>query len=928
MVMAFNPNKTAQGSNDFDTSFMEIEIEAIDHSNVQYAQAYALITNAKKIKYKDIVWITNNSNSNFQYNVTVPIAEEGEYRIYLHGMNHTGSGNPYCDIVLPSGVTTDGSTTLREYWKRKADYPQMRDLGTAWFKKGNHKFMIRATAGARLGNIILKKVRRLKGNTKGEGVLVCKNWQFSDNDIEQNLNSGTVDLENLNFDIRNGGFLDENSPTGWIFDWRDSINIFAGRRLGDVEQIFGGYITELNPNKEKTIITLGIVDRLLDSTLIEVVEEIIVGGHVPDTDVSSVHCSNVYEAIKFCMDTFETPINYDTLTTYIKNRPKISSNWSYNSFNSKVFKDAVTKDAKILADELKKYNKTVDKLEKAAEKAKKKWDDWYNKKSKAIDSKYVKALKTIDNSFSKTQKAINKKYAKSLKAAKSASAKAAIQTTKKKEMDARVNEPKKAKKAPIEAKKKAEKEPFDEKRKAEKKTIETNLKLNLNKAEKEYVNKVMKDSKYTKWIQAAWKSATFNSSKKNYLELTNAVHKGIQQSIIVWENSFESNPKKNIVINKTYGILEFDYGMMSQYDDGKPFVGTLKLEYQKKGNTKNYIAFIDFTGNVWDSAPGAEVLGLGVVTPQIQLGTLKSFQFDVHTNLWKIREAIGLGDTENTEYILKRLSFVNTFVPNANKTDKEDHEYDPEKDPYARKMLFGDFKIRGGDIVIPLQIKSSGKYALNIMRDLLIDANMALKAIPGKSRRDDILYIEDRNSKVETHELVEGDNIIGKLDDIKYSPNGNVINHTTKIYTNSDGKEIAVYAADIDSIYHYGTTNNHEVLSKDIHSIDMATYYARNSLSPEIPPWSYSVDVKGVSQYMNGRLITAKITESYLSSLREIKSVQRTFNNKHAPMLYTSLGLDDVALEFRTDIGRIRKLVDNMNTKRSSGATVPDAVDI
>jgi len=917
MKPIYNYHNINKRSTDINSSYSRVEIEAVDHNNVVWSKKSNL-SGCKDVSHWGEPFATGTGNKDFSYDMTVHIKEDGEYRLYFRGRTNykNSNNNPlYSDLYFPKEINTD---TIRVFWESYARVPQRKDLGTFYIKKGTYVFKCIGSAESMTGNITFHKIRRYEGDTNNNGLLTFDTWNFSENDI-QNTNSGSIELFSINQKEEFGGFIDKNSPSGFIFNYRDSINIYASENLNDLEKkpVFGGYITEITPTKDRDKIKLGFMDRWFDTTTRSIPHETIVGGDTPDYSKNTVYCNDKYEAMMFVLDNMEYPIDYTNLISYIESMPPTESDWNFDLDNPELA-NKISVDVKTLNSQLAILEKQKVKLDEQVKTKKDKVEATYKAAIKKIDNDFKYDLKLIDNEYAPKLSKVDKDYAKELKACKTAVCKTNVQIKKDKAKEP-ILAAKKKKKQPIEDKKAKKKEPHSETKKKSNKEIDQWKLKQIALLELAFAQKVSKTNSNFLWVMGVYKRP-IAGSKSKYLELQNYPMKNVVQKALIWKKDYEPPGKQNIKITAQQPVFEFDYGMAQDYMVDKPFMGHLQVGYSLTPDGTVFNGYISFTGTKYDSSSGLNDIVLGAVTPVIELNSFKKFQFDLQGQLYRLR-----GDSKDTIYYLRSISFINYFVKGSD-TDLTD--YDKEKDGNARKILINNLKLRSGEINLPTTLKSSGEYPLKVLRELAKDTNLTLNIIPSTTRSLDTLVLENKRTKVETTVIREGDNLIGGIDDIKYSPNGVIINTSNKVYTNSNDHEIYTSRVDMDSIHHYGTLESYEVLPKEITGINQALYLAGTDLKPDEPPLIFPATIKGIPSLKVGRLITTDLTEDYLSDLKEITSIDRSFNRNDSPMLQTELGLDGEIGEYKVDINKIRAKIEELSKLRTSGAEIPDEIDI
>lgn len=105
--------------------------------------------------------------------------------------------------------------------------------------------------------------------------------------------------------------------SGLVFDYRDEINLYVKDTNGELEQVFGGYISTATVDDDLTKMTLECADRLIDFDRRYCLSEIYMNGYTnkqDKTDYSSrgdylKHYNNYSDSLKFLINNVELYLN-------------------------------------------------------------------------------------------------------------------------------------------------------------------------------------------------------------------------------------------------------------------------------------------------------------------------------------------------------------------------------------------------------------------------------------------------------------------------------------------------------------------------------------------------------------------------------------------------------------------------------------------
>lgn len=141
--------------------------------------------------------------------------------------------------------------------------------------------------------------------------------------------------------------------SGFVFDYRDEINLYVYNTNNIEEQVFGGYISTCTVNDDLTVLSLECADRMIDLDRRYCLSEIDLKGHIANKNLDYINALDFYknyknysDAINFLLLNAEIPFknniklgksivkrNEHKLATYGKSsyKPKNPKNMNFTS---------------------------------------------------------------------------------------------------------------------------------------------------------------------------------------------------------------------------------------------------------------------------------------------------------------------------------------------------------------------------------------------------------------------------------------------------------------------------------------------------------------------------------------------------------------------------------------------------------------------
>lgn len=283
-------------------------------------------TNSKKTSWKSwTCYQSSDAKNDMVFTVEYNVTDFGEYRVdFLYEQSNHIYGGKKSDKTKDTGADLTGdilikspTQTIREedvlfdgennVIKRKSFYNQLN--------KGKHIITISAPRNVYFMGVIIRKIIKYTANNyygadmgKDEGNLMFTSATLTVSDMTK--------PSELECTIAYDDALEcEDSPSGFYIDYRDEVNFYVKDDDKQIERVFGGYVSSILPNDNRTKLTIKCADRLVDGENKYLLDQIALqGGTVSQSDDDyyegmTKNFGSYAEALKYVCDCYETTLN-------------------------------------------------------------------------------------------------------------------------------------------------------------------------------------------------------------------------------------------------------------------------------------------------------------------------------------------------------------------------------------------------------------------------------------------------------------------------------------------------------------------------------------------------------------------------------------------------------------------------------------------
>lgn len=328
-----------------------VEIFSYEHKLTQTYKPSKHITgsNFKQVSHRHLTcYESENSKKAFYLNMDYTVQEIGEYRIdilyenknkkdhvgrYSFKSNSSNTGevssenlvtslkelNPKInetnvefieedDILNKGNLKFDGELNIL---KRKTIFTDVKQTG-------KHTLKLELPANVYFIGVIIRKIVMFTGD-----VLDTVGTNMAVPECEVTFSSETNPAEStfsVHYDTR---FDNDLSRTGLYMDYMDEVNVYfkTDADEGAVLRRFGGYISNVKLDEDKTNIQFSCADRLIDGEHKYILDCLLILHGTADTDISyytnPINFNSYGQALKYISDIYEVTLNSNIHANYL-----------------------------------------------------------------------------------------------------------------------------------------------------------------------------------------------------------------------------------------------------------------------------------------------------------------------------------------------------------------------------------------------------------------------------------------------------------------------------------------------------------------------------------------------------------------------------------------------------------------------------------
>lgn len=242
---------------------------------------------------------SRNGNDYFLYaDFVAPVT--GEYNIEVEYRTET-------EGTFISLWVIDGNE--KNYYMKGSPEFRSRRREHYHLQKGEHTFQLNVNPNIHVIGITIKSITEYRADDslkKDNRLTLIK---------ASHKVSKMIGADELSFVLLyDASWKDPESLTNFLFDYRDEVNFHLINNNGDMEQVFGGYISSCTLNSNETELTVNCAGRLIDGEKRYIVEEMNIGGTASVLEDSYPkeyirNFDNYNQAVEYLCDNYELSLN-------------------------------------------------------------------------------------------------------------------------------------------------------------------------------------------------------------------------------------------------------------------------------------------------------------------------------------------------------------------------------------------------------------------------------------------------------------------------------------------------------------------------------------------------------------------------------------------------------------------------------------------
>lgn len=306
------------------SEYCRVEIFSFDHPHTKtyHYNNYTFDTeNSQKIENRHMTCLASLDDNYYSVIAEYNAVEDGDYRIDILYENLDGDDlvGKYEINDIADDLNFDGEKNIL---KRKTLFHP--------FVSGDYSIKFIIPHNCYFIGIIVRKIRKYIGDNLQS---IGTNLQFKSATVST---TSISDIVEASFTIGYSQLFDcMLSRTNLYFDYMDEVNLYFqedGEVGGKVHQRFGGYISSVKINDDKTTLTFSCGDRMLDGEHKYILDSLLIlEGTTAESEMSyydPISFESYGEAIKYLADIFEVTLDTNINKSYLVDGEKYNTGLS------------------------------------------------------------------------------------------------------------------------------------------------------------------------------------------------------------------------------------------------------------------------------------------------------------------------------------------------------------------------------------------------------------------------------------------------------------------------------------------------------------------------------------------------------------------------------------------------------------------------
>lgn len=264
-----------------------------------------------------------DSQNPMVFDVGYLVEINGEYRIdVLYELNDKihNNNNDTSDYIIGSVAVDDTEHSIKfdgvnNVIKRQTIFAEL--------KEGKHNFKITIPHNCYMYGVIIRRVVQFIGDNYYGGDLGHEMGNMALLSATY-TNSNMTKPSELSCEIAyDDDFECDDSPSGFYLDYMDEVNLYIKNDNREVVRVFGGYVSSILPNSDRTTLTLNCADRLSDGQNKYLLTQMIMLGGTKSSDETEYK-----DAMTIDFDSYPHALEYLSHVHEVTLKSNISKNYT------------------------------------------------------------------------------------------------------------------------------------------------------------------------------------------------------------------------------------------------------------------------------------------------------------------------------------------------------------------------------------------------------------------------------------------------------------------------------------------------------------------------------------------------------------------------------------------------------------------------
>lgn len=296
--------------------YIKLEIFSYNHINTELYSTYQNnITTDNASKITQYAWVGYESTDkqgrfNINYHYTAP--ENNQYRMDITYLNKDDRDMTGFIRIYKDGVQIKDETIV---FDGEVDILKRQTLFYD-LEEGLYDITVRMPVNTIFLGAIVREIQMYTGDnidSAGTNLMFTSATVSKTNETKPSEVTCTVGYDD--------DFECKDSSSGFYIDYHDEMNIYTKDEDGNIKQIFGGYVSSILPDNDRTKLTITGADRLIDGQNKYVLNEMfLLGGTTNHEDYLGEDYKDFPRygsALKYLCDLFEVTLKNNINENYL-----------------------------------------------------------------------------------------------------------------------------------------------------------------------------------------------------------------------------------------------------------------------------------------------------------------------------------------------------------------------------------------------------------------------------------------------------------------------------------------------------------------------------------------------------------------------------------------------------------------------------------